>query len=217
MTTEVVTVRSETPYRVIVDLLTERGISAVPVIDDFDRVQGVVSESDLLAKVELTGQPEPKFFVSRRHRVARSHAAASVAEQLMSTPAITVTCTTPLATAAKLLDEEHVKRLPVVDELGRLKGIVSRRDLLKMYLRPDADIRADVVEEVLRRVLTIEEGLIQVVVRDGVVTLDGGVDRRSTAQIAVRLAYGVPGVVQVTDRLVYTFDDTQPIATSMIA
>jgi CBS domain-containing protein len=217
MSTDVVTVGVETPYRSIVDLLTEHRISGVPVIDDFDRVRGVVSESDLLAKVELTGQPEARLFGSRRSRTARSHAAASVAEQLMSAPAVTVLRGTPLATAARLMDEERIKRLPVIDELGRLEGIVSRRDLLKVYLRPDADIRADVVDGVVRRVLAIEEGLIQVAIRDGVVTLDGRLDRRSTARIAVHLVYGVPGVVQVTDRLEYDFDDIQLIGTGIIA
>ncbi|MDG4787261.1 CBS domain-containing protein [Micromonospora sp. WMMD1102] len=216
MTTDVVTVGVETPYRAIVGLLAERGVSGVPVVDESGRVQGVVSESDLLAKVELTGQPEPRLFVGRRQRAARTHATASVAEQLMTAPPITVVGTTTLTTAAKLMEAERVKRLPVVDELGRLVGIVCRGDLLRVYLRPDADIRADVVDDVLRRVLAIEEGVIRVAVQDGVVTLDGRLDRRSTAQIAVRLAYAVPGVVDVTDRLEYAYDDVQ-VTIGMIA
>ncbi|GAA3762251.1 CBS domain-containing protein [Plantactinospora mayteni] len=217
MTTDVVTVGVETPYRAIVGLLAERGVSGVPVVDESGRVQGVVSESDLLAKVEFTGQPEPRLFVGRRQRVARTHAVASVAEQLMTAPAITVVRSTVLTTAAKLMDGERVKRLPVVDDLGRLEGIVSRSDLLKVYLRPDADIRADVVDDVLRRVLSIEEGVVRVAVRDGVVSLRGRVDRRSTAQIAVRLGYAVPGVVDVTDRLEYAYDDVEVVGTGMIA
>ncbi|WP_213456968.1 CBS domain-containing protein, partial [Rhizomonospora bruguierae] len=216
MTTDVIAVRGDTPYREIVDLLAEHRISAVPVIDDFDRVRGVVSESDLLAKVELTGRPERKVFAGRRGRALRANAAACVAEQLMTAPAITVPPSTLLATAAKLMDDERVKRLPVINDIGRLQGIVSRTDLLKVFRRPDEDIRADVVTEVLRKVLFVEDGTVVVRVRDGVVTLDGQVDRLSTARIAARLAYAVPGVVHVTDRLAFEFDDTRVAAAGPI-
>ncbi|MFY1670823.1 CBS domain-containing protein [Plantactinospora sp. WMMB334] len=217
MTTDVATVGVETPYRAIVGVLAGRGVSGVPVVDESGRVEGVVSESDLLAKVELTGQPEPRLLVSRRQRVIRDHATASVAGELMTAPAITVLRGTALTTAAKLMDDEHVKRLPVVDILGRIEGIVTRGDVLKVYLRPDDDIRAEISGDMVRRVLSIDEGVLRVAVHEGVVGLTGRVDRRSTAQKAVRLAYAVPGVVQVTDRVEYDYDDTQVAGMSMIA
>lgn len=208
MTADVVTVAKETPYRRIVDLMMDRRISAVPVIDDFRRVVGVVSETDLLHKVELAGESlQPRVFESRRHRSARAKARGAVAADLMSAPAVTVLPTTPVAAAARLMDSEQVKRLPVTDDLGRLVGIVSRGDLLKIYLRPDADVRGDVVAEVLRRVLAVTEDAVDVQVRDGVVTLTGKLDRRSAADIAVRLSRQVAGVVQVVDRLEFDFDD----------
>lgn len=209
MTTDVAAVREQTPYREIVDVLATRRISAVPVVDDFGRVLGVVSETDLLYKVELVGQPhEARLFEGRRRRQARVKAEAALARDLMTAPAVTTLGHVAIAAAARTMDREHVKRLPVLDDLGRLAGVVTRGDLLKVHLRPDADIRADVVQEVLRRVLAVEEGLVQVTVADGVVRLTGQLDRRSSVQIALRLAVQVSGVVQVVDELGYDIDDT---------
>ncbi|MEO3746426.1 CBS domain-containing protein [Plantactinospora sp. B5E13] len=212
MSTDVATVRENTPYREIVDVLTSRRIAAVPVVDEFGYVLGVVSEGDLLHKVELIGQSHDRpVFEGRRRRTARIKADAATATPLMTTPAVTVYPHTPVVVAAKTMNRRQVKRLPVIDDLGRLVGIVTRGDLLKVHLRPDGDIRHDVVWEVLRRVLAIEEGVVQVTVRDGVVRLTGQMDRRSSVEIAGRLAAQVSGVVEVTDELGFDFDDTRMV------
>lgn len=208
MTREVVTVGEDTLYREIVDLLTERRVSAVPVVDQDRRVVGVVSEADLLHKIEFVGEEhERRVFTSRRRRRAEVKAHGVLARELMSAPAITVVPGTSLTVAAKLMDDERVKRLPVVDDLGRLVGIVTRSDLLRVYLRPDAEIEYDVVDEVLGRVLLVEPRAVTVKVHDGVVTLTGRTDRYSTARLAVKLTQAVPGVVEVVDRLGFEFDD----------
>ncbi|WP_238452103.1 CBS domain-containing protein [Micromonospora sp. 4G55] len=126
----------------------------------------------------------------------------------MTAPAVTTYPESPLPAAARLMDREVVKRLPVLDDLGRLVAIVTRGDLLRVHLRSDAEIRADVVQEVLRRVLAVRDGLVTVRVRDGAVTLDGRLDRRSAADLAVRLAGQVSGVVRVVDTIGYDVDDT---------
>lgn len=209
MTRDVATVGEQTPYREIVEVLTGRQIDAVPVIDEFDRVLGVVSQADLLHKIELVGEPhEWRLFERRRRHDARLKADAAVAKDLMTSPAITTCAHTPLVAAAKLMNREHVKRLPVVNDLGRLIGIVSRGDLLRVHLRPDADIRQDVVQEVLQRILAVQEGVVQVAVTDGVVRLVGQLDRRTSVEIAVRLAAQVSGVVDVVNDLGYDIDDT---------
>jgi CBS-domain-containing membrane protein len=110
--------------------------------------------------------------------------------------------------AAKVMETKRVKRLPVVDERGRLVGIVSRSDLLMVHLRPDAEIRREVREEVLERALWIDPGVVAVEVDEGVVTLSGRLDRKSSAVIAVRLTESVAGVVEVEDKLEYDRDDT---------
>jgi len=212
MTTDVATVDESTPYRKIVDVMTARHISAVPVVDDFRRVLGVISEADLLHKVELIGKPhEPRLFEGRRRHAARIKADADEARDLMTAPAITTMESTTLVEAAKTMDREGIKRLPVTDDLGRLIGIVSRGDLLKVHLRHDDDIRHDVVTEVLHRILGISDDAVAVTVADGVVTLAGRLDRRSSAEIAAHLATQVSGVVAVVDTIEFDFDDVDAV------
>jgi CBS domain-containing protein len=210
MTHEVVRVGEATPYRAIVDLLVERRISAVPVVDEANRVVGVVSEADLLHRVEFLGEEhERRVFErpSRQEARAKSHAAA--ARDLMTSPAVTVTPEAPVASAAKIMAAAGVKLLPVVDAAGTLVGIVARADLLTMYVRPDATVRDDVVTTVVRDGLWIDPATVGVEVTDGVVTLTGTLDRRSTAAILARLTSGVPGVIAVVDRLAWEFDDAE--------
>jgi CBS-domain-containing membrane protein len=214
MTQAVVSVDQAASYRSMVDLLIERRISAAPVVDAFQRVSGVVSEADLLRKIEYAGDEEPRLFDGRRRRGERDKALASTAAGLMSTPAVTVLRGTPIAAAARLMDSEKVKRLPVVDDLGRLVGIVTRGDLLKVHLRPDDDIHADVRATVVHALAgRIEDATVEVT--DGVVTLNGRVDRATNAGQAVHLARQVPGVVSVIDKLTYELDDRSIIGTGI--
>ncbi len=210
MTHDVVTVREDTPYREIAEILTKHGISAVPVIDEFRHVRGIVSEADLLHKVEFAGEePVRRFFETRRARDARSKAGGETARDLMSRPAVTTMPGTKLGAAARLMDEEHVKRLPVTDDLGRIVGIVSRGDLLRVFQRPDEDIRRDVAEDVLRRAMWVDPAWVQVTVNAGIVTLVGRLDNRTLTEMAARLTETVAGVVDVVNRLEYEFDDTE--------
>lgn len=124
----------------------------------------------------------------------------------MSSPALTVDRDSPLAAAARLMRKGNVKRLPVVDG-DRLVGIVSRADVLKTYLRPDADILADVVDGVIKNSMWLDPALIAVEVDDGVVRMHGKVDRRSVVEILSRLTLGVDGVIAVESSLTFDFDD----------
>jgi CBS-domain-containing membrane protein len=215
MTTAVVTVAPTAPYRELVDLLVEHRFSAVPVVDAFQRVTGVVSEADLLRKIEYAGETEPRLFEGRRRRGDRIKGAGRTAADLMSSPSVTVLSGTSIAAAARLMDSEQVKRLPVVDNLGRLIGIVSRSDLLKVHLRPDDDIRADVESGVLRPYLADGTNVIQVAVAEGVVTLTGRVDRWSTTDTLDRLVSQVAGVVDVVDELEFDYDDSNMLGTGI--
>jgi CBS-domain-containing membrane protein len=209
MTGTVVTVVESTPYKEIVDTLAEHSVSAVPVVTEDGRVVGIVSEADLLHKMEFAGlEPHVHLLERKRRRVARTKAAADTAGDLMTCPAVVIGPSESLTTAAKVMDAERVKRLPVVDEGGHLVGILSRRDLLRVYLREDGAILDEVTEDVLLRSLWIEPGTVTVTVERGVVTLAGTVDRKSTAPLVVRLVESVAGVVEVIDHLTYHFDDT---------
>lgn len=216
MTEAVVSVRQTVSYRSLVDLLISHRFSAVPVVDDFQRVTGVVSEADLLRKIEYAGNAEPRLFDGRRRRGERAKAMAATAADLMSSPPVVVLSGTPISAAARLMDTEQVKRLPVVDDLGRLVGIVSRGDLLKVHLRPDDEIHQDVTTGVLAPMVTGDATAINAVVAGGVVTLTGRVDRWSTADWVDRLTRQVPGVVEVVDTLEFDLDDRRIAGPGMV-
>jgi len=207
MTTEVVSVDETTSYRDIVDLLVERHVSAVPVVDTFRRVVGVVSEADLLRKIEYAGDEEPRVYESRQHRDDRAKARSRTAADLMSTPAVDVLTGTSIGAAARRMDRANVKRLPVIDDLGRLIGIVTRGDLLKVHLRPDHEILAGIENGILQPYLADEANTLTATVEDGVVTLSGSVDRWSSGDIATRLIRQLPGVVDVISAVGFAYDD----------
>jgi len=209
MTTDVVTVEESTPFKKIVALLAAHVVSAVPVVDISKHVVGVVSEADLLLKEEdpQAGLEAP-LWERKRRRLERGKAAGSVARDVMTRPAVTVGSLAPVAEAARLMHARGVKRLPVVDTLtGQLVGIVTRGDLLRVFTRPDADIRSEIVDEVIAGEFFMDPQRFLVEVHDGVVVLQGQAERRSLIPIVVRAARGVEGVVHVDDRLGFEVDD----------
>jgi CBS domain-containing protein len=208
MTPEVVSVASTTGYKEIADLMVRHGISAVPVVDAEHHVLGVVSEADLLAKLEYADRVPRSPLVSRRLRTARQKAAGDTAMGLMTTPAVTIPVTETVTRAARLMDAARVKRLPVVDEHERLVGILARRDLVRIYTRSDPQVRAAVRDGVLRS-LWIDPTEVDVSVRSGIVTLAGHLDRRSTCDIVVAFTKATPGVVDVVDKLDCDVDDRE--------
>ncbi|MFY1668639.1 CBS domain-containing protein [Plantactinospora sp. WMMB334] len=210
MTTEVAAVPEDATYRAVVDLLAERRISAVPVVDVAGRVVGVVSEADLVYKVEFAGAVTRRRKYPTRRRSPREKGGARVAGELMSSPVVTTGPQTSLHAAARLMTEKGVKRLPVVAEDGALIGIVSRSDLLKVHLRPDEELRHDIADGLLLRTLWLEPLAVEVAVDGGLVTLRGRLDRRSLAELTVQLVAAVPGVVGVEDHLTYDLDDVEP-------
>ncbi|MER7008307.1 CBS domain-containing protein [Dactylosporangium sp. NPDC000555] len=202
MTIGAVSVQQDTPFKEIVDLLEAHEVNAVPVVDAFDRVVGVVSSADLLAKIEFAGDDDRvRLFEARHTRQARGKAHATAAGELMNAPAVTVMGTTSLPAAARIMESAGLKRLPVVDELGRLIGMVTRRDLLKVFLRSDAEIRREILAEALDGLIGVERSQMRVEVDDGVVTLLGEVGRSSVVPSVVRQIERVDGVVDVVSHL----------------
>ena len=106
----------------------------------------------------------------------------------------------------------HAERLPVVTADGKLVGTVSRRQVLQASVHLDPVRRDELAGPVLRRVLARRAPHVHVTQADGVVTLTGSTDRRTTAQLALSLARAVPGVVNVVDRIAYAVDDTARLA-----
>jgi CBS domain-containing protein len=208
MTTDVASVRPDTSFHEVTQLLAERNVSAVPVVDDDGRVLGIVSEADLLHKLEFADGMSGHAILERpAHRLARAKASGHLAKDLMTAPAVTLPAATSVVKAARLLESHRVKRAPVVDEDGRLVGIVSRADLLKVFLRTDADINHEIVGDLLKR-LWIGPGELAVTVADGVVTVQGEVEQRSLIDVVARLVRSIDGVVDVVTDLTYAIDDT---------
>jgi CBS domain-containing protein len=208
MTTPVVTVGPETPFKEMVARLAEHRVSAVPVVNHARLVLGVVSEADLLLKEEF---PDPDADLplvwTKRRRAEHDKAAAAIAHDLMTVAVVSIAPDATAAQAARCMHTANVKRLPVVDNRGRLVGILSRSDLLKVFNRPDAAIRREIIDEVIVGEFMMDPGRFSIQVHEGVAVLEGRVERRSILPLLVRAVRSVEGVVQVEDRLAYDIDD----------
>ncbi|SFX62174.1 CBS domain-containing protein [Streptomyces atratus] len=185
MTPAAVSVQRGTTFKEIARLLDEFGITAVPVLDENGCPVGVVSEADLL----------------------RRHDTGNTAVDLMSHPAITAGPGWSAVRAARVMEKHKVKRLPVIDSEGRLIGVLSRSDLLQLFLRRDHAIQEEILEDILTHTLRLSPSSLTVEVADGVVTLSGTVARRSLVPVVLRLCRSVDGVVDVINRLDHEQDD----------
>ncbi|MGW1622508.1 CBS domain-containing protein [Streptomyces sp. NPDC002172] len=196
MTQTVVSVGPRAPFKELVRLMRDWQVSALPVVEGEGRVVGVVSEADLLHKEELRdGATDPR---TRLRRIADlTKAGAVTAEALMTSPALTTRPDATLAEAARTMARAKVKRLPVVDELGLLQGVVSRADLLKVFLRGDEEIAEEVRREVVSYLFPPPSSVLHVDVREGVVKLVGRIRDTALVPVAARLVRAVEGVVDV--------------------
>jgi CBS-domain-containing membrane protein len=201
----VVAVRRETSFKELAARLREYRVSAFPVIDENRRVIGVVSEADLLAKEALADEPGgiPAAFAGILHHKDHQKAEGLTAGDLMTHPAVTVRPEDSVEHAARLMYTLQVKRLPVVDAGGYLVGIVSRADLLTVFDRPDEEIYAEIVNDVILREFLIDPAIFTVTVTDGVVTVQGSPETAVMGHNLVTRIRHVQGVVAVKDKLAY--------------
>ncbi len=214
MTHSVVTVRRDASFKEIVELLAEHDITAVPVTDDDDRPLGVVSEADLMSSEARQPDLSGRVDVLGRHaersgRKAEEPGTASRVDAgtLMTSPAVVAHPEWSVVEAARAMDDRKVKRLPVVDEAEKLVGLISRADLLRVFLRRDRAIREEIAADILRETLHMAPDDVTPHVVDGRVALSGTVERRSMIPLLVRLCRSVDGVVDVSQRLSFRQDD----------
>ena len=213
MVEDVVTVQPDTPYKVLVEKLWLQGVSGLPVIDSQSKLVGIVSETDLMRKQEHGGgakarevmrglsllMPEVLSADAGALLTGLSKAVGQTAADLMTSPVITIGPEATLTAAAAAMHKRNLKRLPVVGHDGRLVGIMSRADLLKVFLRSDESIEID-VKEALRADLGDPHGVTAKVV-NGVVTLEGEAPSPFESETLVRHIDKLPGVVGVEARL----------------
>jgi CBS domain-containing protein len=207
MTPAVVKVRPDTPFKEIAQVLAGNDITAVPVVDEEGRPLGVVSEADLLRNEAAGEDPAGLLPAAHLSSKERARSGATTAHGLMTSPAECARPEWTVVEAARVMDHRHIKRLPVVDEAGRLVGIVSRSDLLRVFLRHDHAIREEVRDDLVARILGLSPDSVDVRVDDGIVTLRGTMDDQSAARTLSRLCQGVDGVVSVADHLGYRVAD----------
>jgi len=202
MSTHVVAVRQNATFKEMAARLHEQRVSAFPVLDDDNKVIGIVSEADLLTKEALEGELPSVFHTVTRHRETVK-AAALTAAALMTRPAVTIGPDEPVTHAARLMYSRRVKRLPVTAEDGTLIGIVSRADVLSVYDRPDADIRHEITQGLILETYLCDPGHFTVTVKDGIVTIEGAPETTAVGRDIIESARHVEGVVAVRDRLTY--------------
>jgi CBS-domain-containing membrane protein len=203
MSTHPVTVSTTSSFKEIAAKLREFRVSAFPVLDAGGTVIGVVSAADLLAKEARQDRPGGVrgTVTSILHRTEQAKAAGVMAADLMTRPAVTVTPDETVEHAARLMYDRKVKRLPVVDAGGHLVGIISRTDILAVFDRTDEEIRVEITSQVIPG--RSEPSWYSVLVKDGVVTLEGTPETVSIGHEVVSQVRHVQGVVAVRDCLVY--------------
>lgn len=202
MSTHVIAVRENATYKDMAARLHEMHVSAFPVLDDDDVVIGVVSESDLLTKAAL-GELMPGVFDGMMRSREQAKATGVTAAELMTAPAATVGPSDSVSHAARLMYGRRVKRLPVVDDRGRLIGIVSRADVLSVFGKSDADIRRDISKEIIVGEFGSDPDRFTVIVSDGIVTLEGIPENAAAGHGIIDAVRHADGVVAVRDRLTY--------------
>lgn len=202
MTRAVVHVHRDAGFKQIAEILAEHDITALPVVDDDEHPVGVVSEADLLGK--QAGQPDPTGVLSTRtpRPGTRTPGEAGTADELMTSPAIVARPEWNVVEAARVMADEQVKRLPVVNETDRLVGILSRSDLVRVFLRRDEAILEEITHDILEETLGLAPNQVAVEVNNGCVTLRGELAPGHLVPVLERLCQSVDGVVKVRSHLV---------------
>ena len=207
MTRDVVSVTPDTPLKDVAAVLVERGISGLPVCDADGAVVGVLSEADLLVK--QGGSPERSgglfaWLVETASAPDLAKLRAHTAGEAMTSPAVTVETASPVSEAARTMVSLGVNRLPVVED-GRLVGIVTRADLVRLFTRSDEEIARDIRQDVVKR-LWIAPERIEIEVEQGEVVLRGEVDTEVEAGLLEKRIPLVAGVVGVRSELSWAVD-----------
>lgn len=208
MTTTVITIAPEAPLKEAARRMIEAGVSGLPVTTEDGDLVGVITEADFV-KTEAnrgnTKRHRPLRWFTHRDEIPSE--ALTVAD-VMTAEVITLPSEADHSEAARLMEKSKVKRVPVVDD-GRLVGVVSRRDVLRAFTRPDGVIVAELEDQVLRKILWIEPKAIRIACTDGNVRLSGRLETRSDAQLVVEFARRIDGVASVHDQLTWEVDNTK--------
>ena len=200
MTREVMTVGPDTSAKYAAEVMADRGFAALPVVDDDLRLVGIVAEADVL-RDRIPADPR---LHARRDERTTDAAPSLLVHGVMTARVRTVDVTADVADIARLFVDDGLRSVPVLDD-GRLAGIVSRRDLLRALVRPDAEIRTDVLRLVEGYTgdlgaweITVSEGMTTIRRTHGAPQVSRDVEDRALRALAGTVA-GVIGVRVLSD------------------
>jgi CBS domain-containing protein len=208
MTTEVITIGPEAALKEAARRMIEARVSGLPVTSADGELIGMVTEADFVKEEASRRSGQRARLLRWLHRDAPMDAERAVGD-VMTRDVITLTVDDDHADAARLMETERIKRVPVLTAEGTLAGIVSRSDILRAFARPDAAIIQELSDDVIRRVLWIDRKKVDIGCENGNLTLRGQLETRSDAQLLVELARRLDGVVSVQDHLTWEIDNTK--------
>jgi len=207
MSTELLTVSPETLLREAARTMVRNRVSGLPVLTD-GAVVGIVTEGDFLRQEANRDQPYRFSLLDALFGDGPSDApAAERVAEVMTEIVVTITADVTIGEAARVMSDQRLKRLPVVDEEGALIGIISRADVVNAFTKPDEIIEDEVREDIVRRLLFLDPADVSITVEDGVVTLDAEMENRTEAHLLEELTRRVEGVVRVDSKLTFRVDD----------
>ncbi len=218
MVRDVITVHPDTDVAEAIKLLSEHDVSALPVVDSKGHLIGIISEADLIHRVEIGTEKHRPWWLEAvtgaaalAEDFAKSH--GKKVDELMTTDVVSATEDMPLSEIATLLERKRIKRVPIVRN-GKLVGVVSRSNLIQALAsivghgeetgERDLDIRHELLARMEQQSWT-DFGGRNVIVTGGVAHLWGLVGSEAERKALIALAEGVPGVARVSDEMIAAY------------
>jgi len=220
MVRDVITVRPDTDVAEAIKMLSKHDVSALPVVDSHDHLLGLISEADLIHRVEIGTEKRRPWWVeavtgasSLAEDFAKSH--GKKVDEVMTKNVISATEDTPLSEIAALFERKRIKRVPITRH-GKLVGMVSRSNLIQAlasvvghgdgeaYGVTDREIRRELLDRLAQQPWT-DFGSRNIIVSGSAVHLWGLVGSDAERKALIALVEGVPGVSRVSDEMIATY------------
>jgi CBS domain-containing protein len=207
MTRDVITIGPEASLKEAARRMIEAGISGLPVTEADGSLVGVITEADFVAAEADRRRKRRAGLLRLVYKDVELPSQELLVRDVMSTDLIVLDAEADHAEAARLMQTEGVKRIPVVGDDRHLVGVVSRSDVLRVFARSDQEILDEIQEHVMGDILWIDPKRIDLRCIEGNVVLRGRLETRSDTELLARLAARVDGVVSVANHLEFEVDN----------
>ena len=208
MTTDLVTITPEASIKEAAALMVEHGVSGLVVTNSAGEAVGIVSEADFVKSEANRGAGRRAGLLRWFGRSSGPEIPGTRVGEIMTSPVVSVDPDVHYRAAARIMDRHRVKRLPVLAD-ERLVGVLSRADIVRAFNRTDEEIRDEIIEDLLPRVLWIDPRRLTVTVEDGVVALEGRLATKVDVELVDYMTRRVDGVVAVRTNLSWEFDPSK--------